>query len=79
MLHLIRLRPTIWLDLFNMPVAESYPISEPLSTAGRVNMNYQIVPFTYTYTTIYPRLTTKSNTFTVNVDATDERVRTYQP
>jgi len=30
-----------------MPVVEPYPISEPLSTAGRINMNYQIVPFTY--------------------------------
>ncbi len=35
------------LDLFSMPVVEPYPISEPLSTAGRINMNYQIVPFTY--------------------------------
>lgn len=35
------------LDLFNMPVVEPYPISEPLSTAGRINMNYQIAPFTY--------------------------------
>jgi len=35
------------LDLFNMPVVEPYPISEPFSTAGKVNMNYQIVPFTY--------------------------------
>jgi len=35
------------LDLFNMPVVEPYAISEPLSTAGRVNMNYQIIPFTY--------------------------------
>ena len=35
------------LDLFNMPVVEPYAISEPLSTAGRVNMNYQILPFTY--------------------------------
>lgn len=35
------------LDLFTMPVVEPYPISEPLSTAGRINMNYQIVPFTY--------------------------------
>jgi uncharacterized protein (TIGR02600 family) len=35
------------LDLFNMPVVEPYAISEPLSTAGRINMNYQIVPFTY--------------------------------
>ena len=30
-----------------MPVVEPYAISEPLSTAGRINMNYQIVPFTY--------------------------------
>jgi len=35
------------LDLFTMPVVEPYAISEPLSTAGRINMNYQIVPFTY--------------------------------
>ena len=34
-------------DLFWMPVVEPYPISEPFSTAGKVNMNYQIVPFTY--------------------------------
>lgn len=35
------------LDLFNMPVVEPYAISEPLSTAGRINMNYQIAPFSY--------------------------------
>jgi uncharacterized protein (TIGR02600 family) len=35
------------LDLFHMPVVEPYAISEPMSTAGRINMNYQIVPFTY--------------------------------
>jgi uncharacterized protein (TIGR02600 family) len=35
------------LDLFKMPVVEPYAISEPLSTAGRVNMNYQILPFTW--------------------------------
>jgi hypothetical protein len=29
-----------------MPVVEPYAISEPLSVAGRVNLNYQIVPFT---------------------------------
>ena len=33
------------LDLFNMPVVEPYPISEPFSTAGKVNLNYQIMPF----------------------------------
>ena len=35
------------LEMFSMPVVEPYAISEPMSTAGRINMNYQIVPFTY--------------------------------
>ena len=35
------------LDFFHMPVVEPYAISEPFSTAGKVNMNYQIVPFNY--------------------------------
>jgi uncharacterized protein (TIGR02600 family) len=34
------------LDLFFMPVVEPYAISEPLSVAGRLNINYQILPFT---------------------------------
>jgi len=37
----------LFLDLFNVPIVEPYGISEPFSTAGKVNMNYQIVPFTY--------------------------------
>jgi uncharacterized protein (TIGR02600 family) len=35
----------LFLDLFWMPVVEPYAISEPFSTAGKVNMNYEIVPF----------------------------------
>jgi uncharacterized protein (TIGR02600 family) len=35
----------LWLDLFWMPVVEPFAISEPFSTAGKVNMNYEIVPF----------------------------------
>jgi len=35
------------MDLFWMPVVEPYAISEPFSTAGKVNINYQIAPFTY--------------------------------
>jgi hypothetical protein len=35
------------MDLFWMPVVEPYAISEPLQTAGKINMNYQIMPFTY--------------------------------
>jgi uncharacterized protein (TIGR02600 family) len=34
------------LDLFHLPVVEPYAISEPLSTAGKINMNAQILPFT---------------------------------
>ncbi len=34
-------------DLFWMPVVEPYAISQPFSTAGKINLNYQIVPFTY--------------------------------
>lgn len=34
------------LEMFTMPVVEPYAISEPLSTAGRINLNYQIMPFT---------------------------------
>ena len=37
----------LFLDLFTMPVVEPYAITEPLSTDGRINMNYQILPFTY--------------------------------
>lgn len=33
------------LDLFWMPVVEPWAISEPFSTSGKVNMNYQIMPF----------------------------------
>jgi uncharacterized protein (TIGR02600 family) len=36
-----------FLDFFMMPIVEPYAISDPFSTAGKVNMNYQIVPFTY--------------------------------
>jgi uncharacterized protein (TIGR02600 family) len=37
----------LWMDLFTMPIVEPYAISEPFSSAGKLNMNYQIVPFTY--------------------------------
>ena len=35
------------LDLFHMPIVEPYAISEPLSTAGKINLNYVIAPFGY--------------------------------
>ena len=33
------------LDFFWMPVVEPYAISEPFSTAGKINLNYQMLPF----------------------------------
>ena len=33
------------MDLFWMPVVEPYAISEPFSTAGKINLNYDILPF----------------------------------
>jgi uncharacterized protein (TIGR02600 family) len=35
------------LDLFHMPVVEPYAVSEPLSTAGKININCKIAPFGY--------------------------------
>ena len=40
-------RDHLLLDLFWMPVTQPYAISEPFSTAGKVNMNYEILPFSY--------------------------------
>jgi uncharacterized protein (TIGR02600 family) len=38
-------RDHLWLDLFWMPVVEPYAISESFATAGKINMNYQMMPF----------------------------------
>jgi len=40
-------RDHLLLDFFTMPIVEPYAISEPFSTAGKVNLNFQIAPFTY--------------------------------
>jgi hypothetical protein len=37
----------LYLDFLWMPVAEPYPISDQLSTAGKINLNYQIMPFSF--------------------------------
>jgi uncharacterized protein (TIGR02600 family) len=41
------IRDHVFLDFFTMPVVEPYAISEPFSTAGKVNLNYEIAPFNY--------------------------------
>ena len=33
------------MDLFWMPVVEPYAISEPLSTSGKINLNFEMMPF----------------------------------
>ncbi len=35
------------LDLFTMPVVEPFAISEPVSSVGKVGLNFQLAPFTY--------------------------------
>ncbi len=35
------------LDWFWMPVVEPYAISEPFSTAGKINLNYAMLPFSH--------------------------------
>jgi uncharacterized protein (TIGR02600 family) len=35
----------LMLDWFHMPVVEPYAISEPFSTAGKINLNARIMPF----------------------------------
>ncbi|MCB1225064.1 MAG: Verru_Chthon cassette protein A [Verrucomicrobiales bacterium] len=35
------------LELFRMPIVEPYAISDPTSTAGKINLNYQMLPFTH--------------------------------
>jgi uncharacterized protein (TIGR02600 family) len=40
-------RDHLLMDFFTMPVVAPYVISEPFSTAGRVNINFEMAPFTY--------------------------------
>ena len=37
----------LWMDLLWMPIVQPFAISEPFSTMGKINMNYQIAPFDY--------------------------------
>jgi hypothetical protein len=37
----------LFADLFWMPIVDPYPISETFSTAGKINLNYGIEPFTH--------------------------------
>jgi len=63
-------------DLFWMPVVEPYAISQPFSTAGKINMNYQIQPFTYITRSTGVRAVMKSTKF-LAVKVADSSV--YKP
>ena len=42
-----RVRDHLFLDFFTMPIVEPFSVSEPLSTMGKVNLNFQLAPFSY--------------------------------
>ncbi|XHR31304.1 MAG: Verru_Chthon cassette protein A [Chthoniobacteraceae bacterium] len=64
------------MDLFNMPVVEPYALSEPLSTAGKINLNYQIMPYTYITRNTAIRAALKAEKV-VAVANTNGSVKTY--
>jgi len=65
------------LDLFTMPVVEPYAISTPLATAGRINMNQLIVPFSYIHRDTGLRAAMKSQMVTV-IASPGPLYKTYQ-
>ncbi len=59
----------LMLDLFWMPVVEPYAISDPFATAGKVNMNSQLMPFTWIERTTALRATLKGERMIVVPDS----------
>jgi hypothetical protein len=55
----------LFMDLFWMPLVQPYALSEPFASAGKVNMNYQIVPFTALRRDIALRAAMKSEQISV--------------
>lgn len=52
----------LWLDLFCVPTVQPYALSTPLGASGRVNLNYEMVPFTGMQRTTAVRAALKSTT-----------------
>lgn len=67
------------LDLFFMPVVEPYAISEPLSIAGRVNMNYQMMPFPHIRRATALHAVMKGEFITAIPAAEINRAKGYRP
>ena len=63
-------------DLFWMPVVEPYAISQPFATSGKINLNYQIMPFTYINRSTGMQAVMKSTRFAA-LDLKDSQ--TYKP
>jgi uncharacterized protein (TIGR02600 family) len=64
-------RDHLLLDLFTMPVVEPYAISEPFSTAGRINLNCQIMPFGTSIVRETSLLSVFESTWIMAIPATD--------
>ena len=63
------------LDLFWMPTVEPYAISDPFATAGKVNMNSQLMPFTWIERTTALRAVLKSERMIVVPDSQSENYK----
>jgi uncharacterized protein (TIGR02600 family) len=61
------------LDLFHMPIVEPYAISEPFSTAGKVNLNCKLAPFPWVKRTTALRATLHASRVTA-VPAADVEI-----
>lgn len=67
------------MDLFWMPVVEPYAISETFSSAGKVNINYQIVPFQYISRSTAIHAALKGELMTAIPNADGPNYLTYPP
>ncbi len=67
------------LDLFWMPVTEPYAISDPFSTAGKINLNTQILPFSYIERNTGIHALLKNEKVTAIPDSSINRYKVWYP
>ena len=63
------------LDLFWSPVLEPAPISTPLETAGKINVNHALVPFSYIHRSTALHAAMKAETLLAIPDSAGERYK----
>lgn len=68
----------LFMDFFWMPVVEPYAISAPASTSGKINMNYQMVPFRHIHRATAMHALMKSEVLTA-VSHSDANVYLRRP